>query len=70
MSSLANISIFSSDAVNSIVKSVSITKIQVRGGPKFFVPIRSCCPIQNHILKIQNAIRENFTHFPVIKYTI
>ena len=30
----------------------------------------SCCPIQNHILKKQNAVKFKFTHFPVIKNTI
>ena len=30
----------------------------------------SFCPIQNHILKKQNALKYKFTHFPVIKNTI
>ena len=35
-----------------------------------FVQIGSCCLNQNHILKKQNAFRESFTYFPVIKNTI
>ena len=35
-----------------------------------FVWNGSCCPIQNHILKKQNAMKLKFTHFPVIKNTI
>ena len=35
-----------------------------------FVQIGSCCLNQNHILKKQNAFRESFTYFLVIKNTI
>ena len=34
-----------------------------------FVWNGSFCPIQNHILKKQNAMKLKFTHFPVIKNT-
>ena len=35
-----------------------------------FVWNGSCCPIQNHTLKKQNAMKLKFTHFPIIKNTI
>ena len=68
--------VFFNDTVNSLVKNASIIHfkfVERRWNTmvkSIFVWNGSCCRIQNHILKKQNAIKLKLTNFPVLKNTI
>ena len=80
---MGHLSIFLNDAANSFLKNAFIIHFRfVERRPRttrffknqvklsIFVWNGSCCLIQNHIPKKQNAMKLKFTHFPVIKNTI